>query len=251
MKHTFKHDQGAAKRFFRASVPVFLLAVVFCGTVPAQSTVRVSTLQALREAMQKSNQTIVMKPGSYSLTALSSRSRNLSCSGSNNTIDLSGVSVSAPVGATRRGYLSISGDHNTFKGGTFEDVYPSGLNEVTDFSAYNRNRSTLAKGLSGSAVFSISGDGNTVVGTKLTIRGSYPYGYGSIYGIGANNVYGLDKRCGILINGRSNTIRNETEYPIILQSSASGNTVVSFGPVTDLGKNNKITRIEQPEPRRN
>ena len=50
----------------------------------------------------------------------------------------------------------------------------------------------------------------------------------------------------IVIEGDGSTIRNETEYPIVLQSSASGNTVASFGPVTDLGSNNKISRIEQP-----
>jgi parallel beta-helix repeat protein len=44
------------------------------------------------------------------------------------------------------------------------------------------------------------------VGSKLTVRGSFPYGYGSIYGIGSNNVYGLDKRCGILIKGKNNTL---------------------------------------------
>ena len=49
----------------------------------------------------------------------------------------------------------------------------------------------------------------------------------------------------IVVKGDNSTIRNETEYPIILQSSASGNTVVSFGPVTDRGTNNKVSRMEQ------
>ena len=48
----------------------------------------------------------------------------------------------------------------------------------------------------------------------------------------------------IVVKNDNSTIRNETEYPIILLSSASGNTVVSFGPVTDLGTNNKVSRIE-------
>ena len=166
----------------------------------------VSTLPELREAVQKDNQTIVMKPGRYVLTDLPSHSRAISCSGSNNTIVLSGVNVSAPVGCTSRSYITISGDNNTFKGGEFEDIYSNGLEEVTDFSAYNKDRSKLAKGLRGAAVFSITGDDNTVIGTKLTVRGSFPYGYGSLYGIGSDNVYGLDKRCGILIKGKSNTI---------------------------------------------
>ena len=51
----------------------------------------------------------------------------------------------------------------------------------------------------------------------------------------------------IVVTGDDSTIRNETEYPIVLQSSASGNTVVSFGPVTDLGTDNNVSRFRQPK----
>ncbi|WP_145284674.1 protein-transmembrane prediction [Pirellulimonas nuda] len=165
-----------------------------------------STLPELRAAVQEDNQTIVMRSGRYSLTDLPDDARDLPCSGSNNTIELVGVSVTTPVGATRRGYIKISGDNNVFRGGVFEDVYQNGLEEVTDFSAYNQDRSRLAKGLGGDAVLAITGDNNLIAGTKLIVRGSFPYGYGSIYGIGAENAFGLDKRCGILVKGESNII---------------------------------------------
>lgn len=185
---------------------IFLLTGLAGLASPSQASVNVTTLPQLREAVQKSDQVIVMKPGRYTLTDLPSRSRSIPCSGSNNTIDLSGVYVNAPVGSTSRSYITISGDNNTFKGGVFEDTYRSGLKEVKDFSSYNQNRSALAKGLRGGAVLAITGDKNKVIGTKLTVRGSFPYGYGSIYGIGSDNVFGLDKRCGILVKGRGNTI---------------------------------------------
>jgi hypothetical protein len=51
----------------------------------------------------------------------------------------------------------------------------------------------------------------------------------------------------IVVTGDDSTIRNETEYPVILESSASGNSVVSYGPVTNRGANNKVSRIEQPK----
>lgn len=190
----------------RQTCCVMLLTGLSCLSSHGQTTLRVSTLSELRAAVQKSDQTIVMKPGHYVLTKLPEGSQDLPCSGSRNTIDLSGVYVDVPVGTTRRSYISISGNHNTLKGGTFEDTYRSGLQEVTDFSSYNQDRSTLARGLKGSAVLRVSGDHNKVVGAKLTIRGSFPYGYGSIYGIGHDNVYGLDKRCGILVKGEDNTI---------------------------------------------
>ena len=48
----------------------------------------------------------------------------------------------------------------------------------------------------------------------------------------------------IVVTGDNSTINNETEYPIILESTASGNTVVSLGPVTNRGTNNKVTADE-------
>lgn len=210
------------------SASVVLMAVAFCRVLQAQSTIEVSTLSELRAAVQNSDQTIVMKSGRYSLIDLPDGSRDLPCSGSDNTIDLSDVHVTIPVGTTRRSYITISGNNNIFRGGTFEDTYPSGLKEVTDFSAYNQNRSTLAKGLSGSAVLAVTGDDNTVADTKLTIRGSFPYGYGSIYGIGADNVYGLDKRCGILVKGKRNTIES-----CILQHRAFGHGIYMQSPADE------------------
>ncbi|MFC1766859.1 hypothetical protein ACFL6U_32890 [Planctomycetota bacterium] len=186
--------------------PVFLLIGLSCLTLTAQATVNVSTLLELREAVQKSDQAIVMKPGNYNLTDLPDGSKDLPCLGSNNTIDLTGVYVNIPVGTTRRAYITISGHNNIFKGGTFEDTYTSGLKVITDFSSYNKNRSTLARGLKGDAVMRVEGNDNQVIATKLIIRGSFPYGYGSIYGIGRDNVFGLDKRCGILVKGQNNTI---------------------------------------------
>ena len=188
-----------------SSLVVVALTVFFCQTLNAQTDVKVSSLSELREAVRRDNQTIVMKPGRYMMTELPEESRSFPISGSNNTIDLSGVYVTVPVGSTDEGYVSITGDNNVFKGGTFEDVYKSGLVEVTDFSAYNKDRRNLARGLR-ATVLTVSGNNNKVVNVKLTVRGSYPYGYGSIYGIGAGNAFGLNKRCGLLVNGKNNTI---------------------------------------------
>lgn len=188
------------------SIVVVVLTIISCQTLHAQTKVNVSSLKGLREATQKDNQAIVMKPGRYKLTDLPEKSRNLPISGSNNTIDLSGVYVAVPVGSTGSEYITISGDDNVFQGGTFEDIYKSGLDLIKDFSAYNKDRRELARGLGGDAVLGITGDNNRVENTKLTVRGSFPYGYGSIYGIGADNAFGLNKRCGIVIKGKRNTL---------------------------------------------
>ncbi|MBP0903853.1 right-handed parallel beta-helix repeat-containing protein [Mariniflexile gromovii] len=188
----------------------FKIALLFIGFIglelSAQTTMQVSSLSELCEAVKNSNQNIILKPGKYDLTELPKDQRKILCSGSNNMIDLSGVYVNAPVGSTKQSYIVITGNHNTFKGGAFEDTYVSGLDEVTDFSAYNQERSTLASGLKGQAVLDVRGDDNLILNIKLTVRGSFPYGYGSIYGIGRDNVFGLDKRCGILLKGKRNVI---------------------------------------------
>ena len=170
----------------------------------------VSNLEDLRDEIQRSNRTIVMQAGNYNLADLPSNSRNLLFSGSNNTIDLVGVYIEVPVGSTddRESYITMEGSNNTILGGEFEDTYTTGLVEVTDFVAYNNDTSRLSSGLRGAPVMSIYGEDNVVDGIKLTVRGSRPYGYGSIFGIGRDNSFGLDKRCGINIKSAGNTITN-------------------------------------------
>ena len=168
----------------------------------------VYSLAELVVAVKESNQKIYMKPGRYNLEDLPPKSRHIIMSGSNNRISLKGVYVQVPVGCVHRCYISVTGDNNSIIGGEFEDTYRNGLTEITDFSAYNKDRKNLASGLGGDPVMRISGNNNLTDGIKLTVRGSFPYGYGSIYGIGADHQFGLNKRCGILITGIKNTLDN-------------------------------------------
>ena len=186
------------------SIVVVMLTLISCQTLHAQTKVNVSSLVELREAVQRDNQTIVMKPGQYVLTDLPEGSRKLEISGSKNTINLTDVYVTATVGMTEAEYIIISGNDNVFQGGTFEDVYRNGLKEVTDFSAYNKDRN-LARGTR-SANLTVRGNNNKIANTKLTVRGSYPYGYGSMYGINAENAFGLNKRSGLQVKGKNNIL---------------------------------------------
>jgi hypothetical protein len=191
--------------------------------------ISVGSLAALRTAVQQSYQTITMAPGNYTIETLSSDYRYFPCSGSNNTIILSDVYIEFPVDATTMEHFLISGDNNTLVGGVFENTYYNGMTNVTDFVAYNEDRSNLANGAR--PHIAIKGSGNTVYGTKMTVRGSFPYGYGSLFGIGGLNTYGLDKRAGIEINGANTTIDScELQMRVfghgIYVGSPSANTVV-------------------------
>ncbi|MGJ8640014.1 MAG: right-handed parallel beta-helix repeat-containing protein [Opitutaceae bacterium] len=185
---------------------LLLLLGFTCGTSIARTMVNVSSLAELRAAVQNSDQHIKMQPGNYSITELPRKSRSFPCSGNNNLIEMTGVYIKFPVGDVDGAYFKLTGEHITLRGGEYEDVYKNGMTEVTDFGAYNQDRKNLARGQKGGALITVPGNHNRVEGIKLTARGSFPYGYGNIYGIGGKNAAGLDKRCGLLIHGKNVTI---------------------------------------------
>lgn len=156
-------------------------------------TVRVDSLDGLREVISKSDQQIKLMPGRYKVA-----DRNgFHFAGSNNDIDLTDVHIEVPLDvASGRNLFRLAGNHITLRGGTIEDTYPEGRTKVTDYGRYNRSRKY---GRMNEIV--IPGDDNRVIGTKLIVRGSFPYGYGNMFGIGAGAVVGLSKHCGIQITG--------------------------------------------------
>ncbi|KAA5825206.1 carbohydrate-binding protein [Algibacter amylolyticus] len=166
----------------------------------------VSSLDAFKTAIANSNQDITLQAGNYNLEDLASGSRVITFSGSNNTITLTNVHIEVPVGSIRESYILVTGNNNIINGGEIEDTYRNGLTEITDFVAYHQDSANLAYGLKGAAVMTVSGTDNLVDGLKLTVRGSHLYGYGSMYGINQYNTFGMNKRCGLLINGPRNTL---------------------------------------------
>lgn len=156
-------------------------------------TVRVSSLEGLREAVAKSHQQIILEPGHYQVAD----AEGFQFSGSNNDVDLTGVFIEVPLAvASGNTVFRLTGDHITVRGGTVEDTYPDGKSEVTDFGAYNHNN-TFGR----MNEMSIRGDDNRIIGMHLTVRGSFPYGYGNMYGIGRGSAVRLRKHCGIQITG--------------------------------------------------
>ena len=173
------------------------------GTAMAQDILKVSSIEELQSAMEQSDQHILMQPGDYAMAQ-----QSFKLSGDNNIVDLTGAYFSWIVGEAGRGRLIITGEGNTIRSGEFEDLYNNGMTEVTDFTAYNQDRNRLAKG--GGSNVSITGDNNRLVGFKMTVRGSYPYGYGAMFGIGADHALKLDKHCGIVIKAK-NTVLDSVE----------------------------------------
>ena len=181
---------------------------VYSLETPAREEIDVSSLDELRDAASKSYKDITMKTGTYVVTKQSDRSTLIQLSGSNNTLDLTGVTIQVPVEMMkklrrsrrgRRSTLEISGDDVTFKGGALEDIYAEKEYDIEDYGSNNQNPDYNPGGAINE--FYVSGDDVSVIGTKLTVRGSYPYGYGNMYGIGGGAVVRLKKHCGILTTG--------------------------------------------------
>ena len=177
-------------------------------------SMKVSSLGELREVAGKSFHDVVMAPGTYVVGDLDEGGRAVEFSGSNNTFDFSGVTFEMPLEtldrmAERRSprrhrkrmtcsYL-ISGRHNTLKGGLFINTYDHESTEPIDYGTYNQNPDNFPS----STVIEmyLKGDDNRLEGCKMTVKGSFPYGYGNMYGIGGGAVVPLRKHNGILVHG--------------------------------------------------
>jgi len=190
----------------------------------ARKVVNVSTIAGLQAAMQGSGQNIIMGAGKYTLDG-----ESLQLSGSNNIVDLTNVYFSSEVSQAGSSRMNITGSGNTIRNGEFEDVYYNGMQQVTDFTAYNQDRKRLANG--GGTNIRVKGDNNHIVGLKVTVRGSYPYGYGAMFGIGRTHALKLSKHAGILVTGK-NTVLDGVKvcqqafcHGIYMQSPAD-NTVI-------------------------
>ncbi len=159
----------------------------------SRPTIRVASIEALRDAVAKSDQQIILEPGHYKIPD----DRGLRLSGSNNDVDLFGAHIEVPLEvASGNSLFWLTGNRITLRGGTVEDTYPNGMTEVTDFGAYNQKHK-----YGGMNEMVIPGDDNWVIGMSMTVRGSFPYGYGNMYGIGRGSAVRLRKHCGIQIKG--------------------------------------------------
>ena len=200
----------------------------------------ISSLSELQDAVQRNNQNIVMRPGRYSAAELRNDNRGFRVSGRNNNIDLTDVRIEFPValGASQAHFI-FSGTGNTLKGGTIENTYANGMTEVTDFVSYNLDRDNLAKG--GKPHMEIQANDTTILDTKMIVRGSFPYGYGSYFGIGGRNSFGLSKRGAIQINS-SNTVLDGVD----IKMEAFGHAIY-IGPGAGEVTDNTIIRNTRVE----
>lgn len=191
-----------------------ILTTAFAFGVFAQSkTVEVSSLLELAKVAAENGKEIKLKPGVYKMSdyftdeKAAEFKRNFKTDpsrqpvwmfefgGSNNKFDLSGVVIEIdtslypklPGGEYTR-CIFISGNNNQFKGLTI------------------RNTGDVNKGSNGN-ILSVFGDGNLLEDISVYVTGSFPFGYGDLFGKGGPNLLPNQKQSGIMIGGSDTTLR--------------------------------------------
>lgn len=166
--------------------------------------IRVSSLNELDEFSSQSGNIITMKPGIYRLgdylppeSMKERRERNefqfMTFSGDDNTFHLNGVTIELDTALRtalkppiHTSEFIISGDNNTFNGLT---ITTHG-NETSP----------------GGALLEVAGEGNTLRDCVFWVQGSYPYGYGDLFGKGGGSVIRHSKHSGVRITGESSSL---------------------------------------------
>ncbi|MEQ9304648.1 MAG: hypothetical protein RJQ14_12135, partial [Marinoscillum sp.] len=189
---------------------MLLILLVASTNVFSQTTI--SSLSQLKDRLDDSNGNFKMTPGTYYFNSdntgpgkLFGDESILLFTGSNNTFDFTGVKFEFDTEALDEFTDWVVefwpvGNNNVYLNLTMEDI---GMNVV---------------GRGGEAIH-LDGADNRIEGFHITVRGSFPYGYGDIFGKGGGSVIGHQKHAGILVRGDRNHVKNCT---LIMQSYGHG-----------------------------
>lgn len=181
-------------QLFRLRALLFFFTVGF--QVYAQTTV--NSLTALLPYLDDDNANVILSAGTYTVDASNISSFGnpvFLFEGSNSTYDFSNVtinintSVLQSFGNTEVNFIKILGNDNIIENLT--------LTAIGNTAPTKRATSVV-----------MDGRGNKIEGLKLTVRGSYPYGYGDAFGKGSTNVINHKKHSAILVRGESNHLKD-------------------------------------------
>jgi hypothetical protein len=176
-----------------------LIAIARVNGAGDENRVAVSSLAELAEAAGKSGQVVTMKPGVYRLVdylapnmIAEQRKRGefqfLTFAGHDNVFHLGGATIEVDT-ALRNALrppihtdeILVSGNNNTLAGLTIRHIGEGAS--------------------SGGAALGVTGQGNTLRDCTLHVCGSFPYGYGDLFGKGGSDIIGPRKKSGVHITG--------------------------------------------------
>ncbi|PQV48984.1 putative secreted protein (Por secretion system target) [Jejuia pallidilutea] len=178
---------------------LFTVLLVFSQQIYAQ-TITVNSLEDLLLYLDDDNVDVKLAPGTYSITASDIAANKFSnplflFEGSNSIFDFTGVTINIDTEVLRSfgnvdvNQIQILGNNNVLKNLTMEDI---------GTTAPRRRAQSIV----------MDGRDNRIEGFHLTVRGSYPYGYGDAFGKGGGSVIAHRKHSGILIRGLRNHLKD-------------------------------------------
>ncbi|WP_319481336.1 hypothetical protein [uncultured Draconibacterium sp.] len=164
------------------NIPKILIISLLTYSSLNAAEIKISSIKALADYASKSGNVITMTPGVYQLTdyltldSMSARHdrsqfQYITFSGSNNTFNLEGVEIllntklrTALKPPIHSDEFLVTGKNITFKGLTIR---------------------CIGNGTSpGGTVLHVAGESNVLKDVTLYVKGSYPYGYGDLFGKG-------------------------------------------------------------------
>ena len=163
--------------------------------------VDVDSLNELSKKLDTSNECIRVTPGTYHFDAdnvgegkLFSNNHVLQFTGSNNTYLFDGVTFEFDTEIFRQfGREDVNEFHVTGRNNVFKNLVMKDIGNTAPFQTAQ-------------AVI-MDGADNRVEGFTITTKGSYPYGYGDIFGKGRTRTLNHRKHSGVLIRGDRNHLK--------------------------------------------
>ncbi|CAH8281496.1 putative secreted protein (Por secretion system target) [Mariniflexile fucanivorans] len=187
------------KKYTFVKTIIIAFLALFIQQLEAQ-TITVNSLEDLLPYLKLDNVDVKLAPGDYSINAFDITAGKFSnplflFEGSDSTYDFTDVKISintlvlTKFGNNEVNELQILGNNNVLKNLTIEDI---GTTAPSD-----RAQSII-----------MDGRDNRIEGFNLTVRGSYPYGYGDAFGKGGGAVIAHNKHSGVLIRGLRNHLKD-------------------------------------------
>lgn len=188
------------KKNYTTTKIVFIAILTMLITKVQGQTVTVNSLEDLLPYLKQDNVDVKLAPGTYNIETSDVTAGTFSnplflFEGSNNVFDFTDVTINintnvlTAFGKVDVNEIQILGNNNTLKNLTLEDIGTT--------APSSRAQSIV-----------MDGRDNKIEGFNLTIRGSYPYGYGDAFGKGGGSVIAHRKHSGVLIRGLRNHLKD-------------------------------------------
>lgn len=198
---------------FKNTLRTLVVLAVSAISFTAHSQTIINSLAELKDRLDDSNGNFKMTPGTYYFNTDNCGQGNLFPSadillftGSNSTFDFTNVKFEFDSEIFAESYSSWA-----------VQFWPTGNNNV--YLNLTMEITGNATPNAGGESVHLDGNDNRIEGFHSTVRSSYPYGYGDIFGKGGGSVIGHKKRAGMLVRGDRNHLLNCT---VLMRSYGHG-----------------------------